>query len=51
MDTVVELSKKLRNGKIDAVDLTETVLENITGCKDQAIFIDILTYYINCANM
>ena len=42
MDTVVQLSKKLRNGKIDAVELTEEVLANITDCDDQAIFIDML---------
>ena len=42
MDTVVQLSKKLRNGKIDAVELTEEVLANIADCDDQAIFIDML---------
>lgn len=42
MDTVVQLSKKLRSGKIDAVELTEIVLANIADCDDQAIFIDML---------
>ena len=42
METVVQLSKKLRSGKIDAVELTESVLTNITACDDQAIFIDML---------
>ncbi len=43
METVAELSKQLRNGKRDAVDLTEEVLSNIKASDDQAIFIDILT--------
>lgn len=42
METVVQLSKKLRSGKIDAVELTETVLTNIAACDDQSIFIDML---------
>jgi aspartyl-tRNA(Asn)/glutamyl-tRNA(Gln) amidotransferase subunit A len=42
MDTVAKLSKHLRSGKIDAVDLTEQVLENIQTCDDQSIFIDVL---------
>lgn len=42
MDTVVQLSKKLRGGKIDAVELNEEVLANIASCDDQAIFIDLL---------
>jgi aspartyl-tRNA(Asn)/glutamyl-tRNA(Gln) amidotransferase subunit A len=42
MDTVVQLSKKLRSGEIDAVELTDEVLANITDCDDQAIFIDLL---------
>jgi aspartyl-tRNA(Asn)/glutamyl-tRNA(Gln) amidotransferase subunit A len=42
MDTVVQLSKKLRSGKIDAVELNEEVLANIASCDDQAIFIDLL---------
>lgn len=41
MDTVVQLSKKLRGGKIDAVELNEEVLANIASCDDQAIFIDL----------
>ncbi len=41
MDTVVQLSKKLRSGKIDAVELTELVLSNIATCDDQAIFISV----------
>jgi aspartyl-tRNA(Asn)/glutamyl-tRNA(Gln) amidotransferase subunit A len=42
MDTVVQLSAKLRKGKIDAVELTEEVLANIAASDDQAIFIDVL---------
>jgi aspartyl-tRNA(Asn)/glutamyl-tRNA(Gln) amidotransferase subunit A len=41
MDTVVQLSKKLSNGKIDAVELSESVLDNIAACDDQAIFISV----------
>ncbi len=42
METVTQLSKMLRKGKRDAVDLTEEVLDNIRSCDDQAIFIDVL---------
>ena len=42
MQTLNQLSKSLRAGKLDAVDLTEQVLENIRACSDQSIFIDIL---------
>jgi aspartyl-tRNA(Asn)/glutamyl-tRNA(Gln) amidotransferase subunit A len=42
MDTVVQLSAKLRKGKIDAVELTEEVLADIAASDDQAIFIDVL---------
>ena len=42
MQTVSQISKKLRSGKLDAVDLTEQVLEQIKSCDDQAIFIDVL---------
>ncbi len=41
METVSQISKKLRSGKIDAVDLTEQVLEDIKNNADQAIFIDV----------
>lgn len=43
MDTVVQLSKQLRSGKVDAVELIEEVLANIASCDDQAIFIDLLS--------
>ncbi len=42
MKTITQLSKKLRSGKLDAVELTESVLENIRSCDDQSIFIDVL---------
>ena len=42
METVAQLSKKLRAGKLDAVELVEGILVNIAACDDQAIFIDIL---------
>ncbi len=42
METVVQLSKLLRKGKRDAVELTEEVLSSIRTCDDQAIFIDVL---------
>lgn len=42
METVSQISKKLRSGKLDAVELTEQVLEQIKSCDDQAIFIDVL---------
>ena len=35
METVSQISKKLRSGKIDAVDLTEQVLEDIKNNADQ----------------
>ena len=43
MDTVTQISKLLRSGKLDAVDLTEQVLENIKSSDDQAVFIDVFT--------
>jgi aspartyl-tRNA(Asn)/glutamyl-tRNA(Gln) amidotransferase subunit A len=43
METVTQISKKLRNGKLDAVDLTEQVLENIKSNDDHAVFIDVFT--------
>ncbi|MEP6827741.1 MAG: amidase family protein, partial [Aestuariivirga sp.] len=42
MQTVSQLAKSLRSGKLDAVDLTEQILENIKSDDDQAIFIDVL---------
>jgi aspartyl-tRNA(Asn)/glutamyl-tRNA(Gln) amidotransferase subunit A len=41
METVAQISKKLRKGTLDAVDLTEQVLENIKSYDDQAVFIDV----------
>lgn len=42
METIAQISKKLRKGKLDAVDLTERILDAIRSCDDQAIFIDVL---------
>ena len=42
METVSQISKKLRSGKLDAVELTEQVLEQIKSCDDQAIFIGVM---------
>ena len=42
METIAQISKKLRSGKLDAVELTEQVLGEIQSCDDQAIFIDVL---------
>ena len=42
MQTVSQIAKKLRSGQLDAVDLTEQILENIKTSDDQAIFIDVL---------
>jgi aspartyl-tRNA(Asn)/glutamyl-tRNA(Gln) amidotransferase subunit A len=42
METVVQLSAKLRKGKLDAVELTESVLDGIAKCDDKAIFIAML---------
>ena len=42
METVAELAAKLRKGKLDAVELTESVLDGIAKCDDKAIFIDML---------
>jgi aspartyl-tRNA(Asn)/glutamyl-tRNA(Gln) amidotransferase subunit A len=42
MDTVAQLSAKLRKGKLDAVELTESVLDGIAKSDDPAIFIDML---------
>ena len=42
METVVQLAAKLRKGKLDAVELTESILDDIAECDDQAIFIDVL---------
>ncbi len=41
METVSQISKKLRTGKLDAVDITDQILENIKACDDQAIFLDV----------
>jgi aspartyl-tRNA(Asn)/glutamyl-tRNA(Gln) amidotransferase subunit A len=41
METASQISKKLRTGKLDAVDITDQILENIKACDDQAIFIDV----------
>jgi aspartyl-tRNA(Asn)/glutamyl-tRNA(Gln) amidotransferase subunit A len=41
METVSQISKKLRSGKLDPVDLTEQILQNIKASDDQAIFIDV----------
>jgi aspartyl-tRNA(Asn)/glutamyl-tRNA(Gln) amidotransferase subunit A len=38
VQTVVQLSTKLRKGKLDAVELTEAVLDKIATCDDPAIF-------------
>ena len=43
METVAQLAVKLRQGKLDAVELTEQVLDGIAKCDDQAIFIDLLS--------
>lgn len=42
METVAQLSAKLRKGKLDAVELTEQVLDGIAQSDDNAIFIDVL---------
>lgn len=42
METVAALAAKLRNGKLDAVELTESVLESAATCDDRGIFIDLL---------
>ena len=42
MDTVVQLASKLRKGKLDAVELTEAVLDGIAACDDPAIFTSVL---------
>ena len=42
MKTVAQLSGLLRKGKVDAVDLSEQVLEAIAAYSDQALFIDVL---------
>jgi aspartyl-tRNA(Asn)/glutamyl-tRNA(Gln) amidotransferase subunit A len=42
METVSQIAKKLRSGKLDSVDLTEQVLEDIKTSDDQAIFIEVL---------
>lgn len=42
METVVQLASKLRKGKLDAVELTESVLDGIAKSDDPAIFISIL---------
>ena len=42
METVAQLSAKLRKGKLDAVELTEQVLDGIVQSDDNAIFIDVL---------
>jgi aspartyl-tRNA(Asn)/glutamyl-tRNA(Gln) amidotransferase subunit A len=42
METVVQLAANLRKGKLDAVELTESMLDGIAKCDDPAIFIDML---------
>ncbi len=42
METVVQLAASLRKGKLDAVELTESILEGIAKSDDKAIFIDLL---------
>jgi aspartyl-tRNA(Asn)/glutamyl-tRNA(Gln) amidotransferase subunit A len=42
METVVQLASRLRKGKLDAVDLTETVLHGIATCDDPAIFTSVM---------
>ena len=42
METVVQLAASLRKGKLDAVELTESVLDSIARCDDKAIFVDML---------
>jgi aspartyl-tRNA(Asn)/glutamyl-tRNA(Gln) amidotransferase subunit A len=42
METVVQLASQLRKGKIDAVELTESVLDGIAKSDDPAIFVDML---------
>ncbi len=42
METVAQLAVKLRKGKLDAVELTESVLEGIARSDDKAIFIAML---------
>jgi aspartyl-tRNA(Asn)/glutamyl-tRNA(Gln) amidotransferase subunit A len=42
METVAQLTSQLRKGKLDAVDLTESVLDGIAKCNDPAIFITLL---------
>jgi aspartyl-tRNA(Asn)/glutamyl-tRNA(Gln) amidotransferase subunit A len=42
METVTQLAAKLKKGKLDAVELTEQVLDGIAKSDDKAIFIDIL---------
>ena len=42
METVTQLAAKLKKGKLDAVELTEQVLDGIAKSDDKAIFIDML---------
>jgi aspartyl-tRNA(Asn)/glutamyl-tRNA(Gln) amidotransferase subunit A len=42
METVAQLAIKLRKGKLDAVELTESVLDGIAKCDDPAIFTSVL---------
>ena len=42
METVTQLAAKLRKGKLDAVELTEAVLDGIAKSDDPAIFITML---------
>ncbi len=39
--TAAELSRKLRKGSIDPVELTEATLERIKSCADPAVFIEV----------
>jgi aspartyl-tRNA(Asn)/glutamyl-tRNA(Gln) amidotransferase subunit A len=42
METVVQLASQLRIGKLDAIELTESVLDAIAKSDDPAIFINLL---------
>jgi aspartyl-tRNA(Asn)/glutamyl-tRNA(Gln) amidotransferase subunit A len=42
METVTQLAAKLRKGKLDALALTESVLDGIAKCDDPAIFTSVM---------
>ncbi|MDE2445153.1 MAG: amidase [Alphaproteobacteria bacterium] len=42
MDSIAKLSKQLRGGKRDVIDLTEDVLAAISASDDQSIFVEVL---------